>query len=106
MISLNVALLLINNGILSLFVERDDDYSDEIERWVEFDDGEINVKEVADLIIQNLPASNLYEMTDNKIIIDYNYRRISIDIIIEYDVGAEIGIKEIYDVFQAKVTFI
>ena len=34
MISLDVASLLINSGIRSLFIVRDDDYSDEIERWV------------------------------------------------------------------------
>lgn len=94
--SLDLALRLINGGIRALFIERDDDYCDEIERWVEFDDGDINVKEVADLIIENLEASNIYETTGDKIIIDFNYRRISIDIMID----------EGYDVFHARTTFI
>lgn len=97
MISLNVALSLINHGIRALFVERDDDYSDEIERWVDFDDGDINVREVANLIVENLEASNLYEVTDDKIIIDFNSQRIAIDIMITYDD---------VDVFQARLTFI
>lgn len=96
MISLDVALLLINSGIRSLFIVRDDDYSDEIERWVEFEDGQINIQEVANLIIENLEASNLYEMTDDTIIIDFNHRRIRIDIMIEDE----------FDVFQARLTFI
>jgi hypothetical protein len=96
MISLDVALLLINSGIRSLFIERDDDYCDEIERWVDFDDGEINVQEVTDLIIQNLEASNIYEITEDTIIIDFNHRRIRIDIMIEAK----------FDVFQARSTFI
>lgn len=94
--SLDLALRLINGGIRALFIERDDDYSDEIERWVEFDDGDIDVKEVADLIVENLEASNLYETTEDKIIIDFNHRRISIDIMIDKE----------YDVFQAMTTFI
>ena len=94
--SLDLALRLINGGIRALFIERDNDYCGEIERWVEFDDGDINVREVADLIIENLEASNLYEMTEDKIIIDFNHRRISIDIMID----------EEYDVFQANATFI
>jgi len=97
MISLNVALSLINHGIRALFVERDDDYTDEVERWVEFDDGDINVREVANLIVENLEASNLYEVTDDKIIIDFNSQRIAIDIMITYDD---------VDVFQARLTFI
>ena len=96
MISLDVALLLINSGIRSLFIERDDDYCDEIERWVDFDDGEINVQEVTNLIIQNLEASNIYEITEDTIIIDFNHRRIRIDIMIETE----------FDVFQARSTFI
>lgn len=96
MISLDVASLLINSGIRSLFIVRDDDYSDEIERWVEFEDGEIDIQEVANLIIENLEASNLYEMTDDTIIIDFNHRRIRIDIMIEDE----------FDVFQARLTFI
>lgn len=96
MISLDVASLLINSGIRSLFIVRDDDYSDEIERWVEFEDGEINIQEVANLIIENLEASNLYEMTDDTIIVDFNHRRIRIDIMIEDE----------FDVFQARLTFI
>lgn len=94
--SLDLALRLINGGIRALFIERDDDYCNEIERWVQFDDGDINVREVADLIIENLETSNLYEMTDDKIIIDFNHRRISIDIMID----------EEFDVFQANATFI
>ncbi len=96
MISLDVASLLINSGIRSLFIERDDDYSDDIERWVEFEDGQIDIQEVANLIIENLEASNLYEMTDDTIIIDFNHRRIRIDIMIEDE----------FDVFQARLTFI
>lgn len=96
MISLDVASLLINSGIRSLFIVRDDDYSDEIERWVEFEDGQIDIQEVANLIIENLEASNLYEMTDDTIIIDFNHRRIRIDIMIEDE----------FDVFQARLTFI
>jgi len=96
MISLDVASLLINSGIRSLFIVRDDDYSDEIERWVEFEDGEIDIQEAANLIIENLEASNLYEMTDDTIIIDFNHRRIRIDIMIEDE----------FDVFQARLTFI
>lgn len=96
MISLDVALLLINSGIRSLFIERDDDYCHEIERWVDFDDGDINVQEVANLIIQNLEASNIYEITEDTIIIDFNHRRIRIDIMIEAE----------FDVFQARSTFI
>lgn len=97
MISLNVALSLINHGIRALFIVRDDDYTDEVERWVEFDDGNINVREVANLIVENLEASNLYEVTDDKIIIDFNSHRIAIDIMITYDN---------IDVFQARLTFI
>lgn len=97
MISLKVAQSLINQGIRALFIERDDDYSDEVERWVEFDDGDINVREVADLIVENLEASNLYEVTDDKIIIDFNYHRIAIDIMITY---------EDINVFQARISFI
>lgn len=96
MISLDLALRLINGGIRALFIERDNDYSDEIERWVEFEDGDINVREVADLIIENLEASNMYETTKDKIIIDFNHRRISIDIMID----------EEYEVFHARTTFI
>lgn len=96
MISLDVASLLINSGIRSLFIVRDNDYSDEIERWVEFEDGQIDIQEVANLIIENLEASNLYEMTDDTIIIDFNHRRIRIDIMIEDE----------FDVFQARLTFI
>lgn len=94
--SLDLALRLINGGIRALFIVRDDDYCNEIERWVQFDDGDVDVREVADLIIENLEASNIYETTEDKIIIDFNHRRISIDIMIDKD----------YEVFQANVTFI
>lgn len=94
--SLDVALSLINNGILSMFIQRDDDYSDEIERWVEFDDGDIDVKEVANLIIQNLDAANIYEVTNDIIIIDFNHRRIAIHILLDY----------VFEIFHSNITFI
>lgn len=71
MISSEVSSRLIE-GVKSLFIVRDDDYNEVTERWVEFDDGDINIDEVAVLMMKEIDDSGW-------IISNYNSRKLIIE---------------------------
>lgn len=73
MISSEVSSRLIE-GVKSLFIVRDDDYNEVTERWVEFDDGDINIDEVVVLMMKEIDDCGwiISNYNSRKLIIEYN----------------------------------